>query len=95
MEALGFFLSHEGATPPTFQAFALSYSDTCAVLFAVLAAAWLGLWLFMVGLGGVRAGMAMLFLLLFFALLAYLVLLLDLVIDYTGKYSSERTLLVQ
>lgn len=89
MEALGYFFTPAGENPLPFLDFFDRFATTCAVLTAVLVGLWLFLSFFMVWLGGVRTGMVLFFLILFFILYGYLVIILDLLLLHMRKYDAH------
>ena len=95
MEALGYFFTPASETPFSFMDFYLRFSTSCILLFSVLFGIWLFLSFFVVWLGGVRTGMALFFLILFFILFGYLVILLDLLFLYTKKYDAHWLVLMR
>lgn len=95
LEALGYFSTRGADAALPFAEFILHFSNTCAVMLAALLAVWLVIWFFAVWLGGVRRGMALFFVLLFFAVYGYLVVVLDVLLTYDAKYTTYWALLMR
>ncbi len=88
IEAIGYF-STQGADPSLpFSAFFGLFSNTCGIMLIATVAAWLLIWFFMVWLGGVRSGLALFFILVFFMLFDGLVVVLDVPLSYAAHDAS-------
>ncbi len=95
MEGLGYFtLPHAGA-PLSFTDFSMRLANTCALMLIAFLVTWCFLWFFMVWLGGVRRGMALFFMILFFTVFCYLVIVLDMLFAYTTKFEAYWALLMR
>lgn len=86
MEAVGQALITE-ATPLSLTEFFLRFSNSSLLLLALLLAAWLLLSIVPVWLGGMRGGIALLFLFTFFFLFNYLTIVLDILFTVTDRYA--------
>lgn len=94
LEALGYCLTQGAENALPFAEFAQRFSNTCLILLVATTATWIVIWFFVVWLGGVRPGLALFFMLSFFALLGFLVSLLDVGLALTAKLAPYQSLLM-
>ena len=81
-ESFGYFSSQESGNSLPLLSFLGLYAHTSGVILATMAFSWLAIWFFMVWLGGVRPGIALLFMLIFFTMFEALIVLLDIPLSH-------------
>ena len=89
IESFGFFSKRGADAALAFAEFHQLFSNTCGILFVAIALAWLLTGFFMVWLGGVRAGLALLFLVLLALFFDHLVVMLDVSLSYTPRSDTD------
>ncbi|NLN93671.1 MAG: sulfatase [Candidatus Hydrogenedens sp.] len=94
LEALGNVLIAE-ATPLPLPEFILRFSNSSLLLLSGLMILWLFMSIVPVWLGGVRGGIALLFIFSFFFLYTYLTVVLDILFTFTDRYVQQWTTLMR
>ena len=94
LEALGYSLTQGAENPLPFIEFVQRFSNTCFILLVATILTWIFVWFFIIWLDGVRSGMALFFMLSFFALLGFLVVSLDILLALSPQLASYQALLM-
>jgi arylsulfatase A-like enzyme len=94
LETLTYFASPYAVAGMPFADFARMFACTSTLLLIITVVAWLFFHVLAVWLGGVRPGIALLFLGTFLIVYDFLVQTLDLLFTYMPKYAAERSTLI-